>query len=145
MATKKAISSKKSAAKKASSKRSGAKKAGAKKAAAKAGALKPKASQGKCGNWKAWLDVMPPGTPTLHVTGECVFPTSGYKVKLKPAVPQGINPKILLLQKIVTPPTGIGLPVLTKVIVNYTQKTKTKYTNVTILPDNVTVKVQIIA
>ena len=144
------MATKKSAAKK-SSKKAAAKKAGAKKAAAKkggakkAGAAKPKPSQGKCGNWKAWIDVMPPGPPTLYVTGECRFPTHGYKVTLKPAVPQGINPRILLLRKIVTPPSGPVILIPQTVPVNYKQRTKTNYTHVTILPDNVTIKVQIVS
>ena len=108
-------------------------------------ATKGKATAGKCGNWKAWLDTMPPGTPTLHVTGKCVFPTHGYKVTLKKAIPQGINPKILLLQKIVTPPGGPVIQTPETVQVKYSLKTKTKYTNVTILPDGVTVKVQIVS
>ena len=33
---------------------------------------KAKSTIGKCGAWKAWLNVMPLGTPTLHVTGKCV-------------------------------------------------------------------------
>ena len=130
-------------AKKAAAKKGGAKKGGAKKSGAKAAKI-GRAVQGKCSGWKAWHDFQPLGTPTLHVTGKCVFPTTGYKVKLVKAVPQGINPKILLLRKVVTPPTGIVLPVVTTVQVHYTLKTKTKYTHVTILPEVVTVKVKIV-
>jgi hypothetical protein len=118
------------------------KKKATKKAGAKGG--KAKAVIGKCGGWKAWLDLMPPGTPTLHVTGKCVFPKHGYKVTLKKAVPQGINPAILLLRKTVKPPTGIVIPTPQIVNVSFTLKTKTKYTHVTILPDGVTVKVKIV-
>ena len=67
-----------------------------------------------------------------------------FKVTLKEAVPQGINPRILLLRKTVKPPTG---PVIQKpqvVNVTFTKKTKMKYTNVTILPDGGTIKVQIV-
>jgi hypothetical protein len=127
--------SSKGAAKKAT-KKSAAKKSGAKKAAGY------KVPQGKCSGWRAVHNFQPPGPPTLTVTGKCVFPTTGYKVKLVKAVPQGINPLILLLRKIVTPPTGIVLPVLTTVAVKFTLKTSTKYTHVTILPEVVTVKVQ---
>lgn len=128
------------AKRKAPAKKASAKKAPAKKAAAKKSVLV------KCGKWQAWLDTMPgPSTPTLHVTGQCIAPTTGYKIRLVPAVPQGINPKILLLKKVVTKPTGIVLPVVTKVDVHYTKKTKTRYTHVTILPDGVTVKVKIVS
>lgn len=107
-------------------------------------ASKTKAVSVKCGSWKAWLDMMPPGTPTLHVTGKCVFPKHGYKVTLKKAVPQGINPAILLLRKVVTPPSGPVIQTPQTVAVKYSLKTKTKYTHVTILPDGVTVKVKIV-
>ena len=127
---------KKSAAKKTVSKKSAAKKTGAKKSAGY------RVSPGQCSGWQAWHDFEPGGTPTLHVTGTCVFPTSGYKVKLVQAVPQGINPAILLLRKVVTPPTGFVLQVLTPVAVKFTLKTNTRYTHVTILPDGVTVKVK---
>jgi len=112
------------------------------KAPGKAG--KAKAVSGKCGGWKAWLDMMPPGPPTLHVVGKCVFPTHGYKVTLKKAVPQGINPAILLLQKVVKPPTGPVIQTPETVNVSFKLKTKTKYTHVSILPDGTTVKVQIV-
>ena len=128
----------KRAAKKGGAKKAGAKKAGAKKAGAKKGRTI------RCQNWRAVLDTMPPGTPTLTVTGVCYTPTPGYKIKLVPAVPQGINPLILLLKKVVTPPTGIRPQVITKVDVRYQKKTKTKYTNVTILPDGTNIKVQIV-
>lgn len=114
-----------------------AKKAPAKKAASKKGGTI------KCGSWKAIHDFMPPGTPTLTVTGVCVTPTPGYKIKLVMAV-QGINKEILILKKIVTPPSGIVIQKVTKVPVVFTKKTKAKYTHVTIIPDNVTIKVQIV-
>ena len=98
--------------------------------------------KGKCGGWKAVLNMMPPGPWTLRVTGKCVFPNHKHKVTLKDAVPQGINPVILLLKKTVTTSPGIQTPEV--VNVSYTKKTKTKYTHVTILPDGVTVKVQIV-
>jgi len=105
----------------------------------------PKGTAGKCTGWKAVEDDMPPGPPTLHVTGKCVFPKHGFKVKLVKAVPQGINPKILLLRKVVTPPSGPVIQTPETVHVRYKQKvTKGQYTHVTILPDLKTVKVQIV-
>ena len=144
MATKKAASkgAKKKAAKKkgASKKRPSAKKS-TKKSTKKSGAKK--AAVGKCAGWRAVQDNMPPGPPTLTVTGRCTFPTSGYKVTLKEAVPQGFNPAILLLRKTVRKPTGITLPVVTTVKVRFVKKNATtKYTHVTILPEGTTVKVQ---
>src|SRR5438128_621879 len=78
----------------------------AKAGKAKAGKAKAKAAPGKCSGWKAIFNMMPPGPWILRVTGKCLFPIHGYKVTLKEAVPQGINPAILLLRKTVTPPTG---------------------------------------
>lgn len=119
------------------------KKKGTTKTGSKASKSKP--ASGKCGGWKAWLDIMPPGTPTLHVTGKCVFPTHGYKVTLKKAVPQGINPAILLLLKVVKRPTGFVIQTPQTVTVTYKLKTKTRYKKVTILPDLTTITVQIVS
>jgi hypothetical protein len=112
------------------------KKATAKKAPSK------KAATIDCGKWAAWHDFMPGKTPTLYVTGVCKTPTPGYKIKLELAEPQGINPKILLLRKVVTPPTKPQAQVITTVEVRFTKKTKFEYTHVTILPDEKTVKVR---
>ena len=165
MATKK--SSKRSAAKKSAksaakkSTKSAAKKsskATAKKSAKRADAKKTmkarpvgldqfsKDNPGKCRDWRAWHDKMPFGTPTLHVRGKCTFPQKGFRVSLVKAVPQGINPAILLLWKIVKPP--IGGPIFPlgpeTISVSYKLKTNAKYTHVTILPDGVTVRVKIV-
>ena len=110
----------------------------------KAKAGKAKAVAGKCSGWKAVLNRMPPGPSILRVTGKCIFPKHGFKVTLKEAVPQGINPAILLLRKTVKAPTGIVIPTPQVVNVTFTKKTNTKYQKVTILPDGVTINVQIV-
>jgi len=141
MATKKSAGKK--AAKKAGAKKAAAKKGAAKKGAAKKGAAKKgAASQGRCANWRAWQDRMPPGPATLHVTGRCVFPTPGYRVTLRRAVPQGINPAIVLLLKVVTPPSGPRPDVVTTVEVRYRERNNRNITHVTILPEGKTIKVQ---
>jgi hypothetical protein len=122
---------------------SGKAKAGKTKAT-KATTSKAKVAAGKCSGWKAILNLMPPGPSILKVTGKCLFPKHGFKVTLKEAVPQGINPAILLLKKTVKPPTGIVIPTPQVVNVTFTKKTKFKYQKVTILPDGVTINVQII-
>ena len=78
----------------------------------------------------------------LHVIGVCRFPTHGYTVKLVKAVPQGINPAIRLLRKVVTPPSGPVILIPQIVEVHYREKTSARLTHVTILPDGVTIKVQ---
>ena len=99
-------------------------------------------SEGKCRDWYASHDHMPGKPKTLRVSGQCTFPTPGFKVELEPANPQGINPKIYLLNKIVHPPTGPVPDVETTVEVRYEEKTDTEYDQVTILPDGVTVDVE---
>jgi hypothetical protein len=91
--------------------------------------------QGRCGNWTAWVDHQPPGPATLHVSGECVFPTGGFAVTLQRHSPQGINPRDLLLDKIVQPPTGPATTAITRVEVTYTEETDAGFDTVTILPD----------
>ena len=51
-------------------------------------------------NWYAWEDRQPPNPPgpTLHVTGEVETNNGSIVPVLKPSVPQGINPKILILE-----------------------------------------------
>lgn len=98
---------------------------------------------GECGNWYASHDFMPGSPPTLHVTGKCTFGTPGFVVKLTKADPQGTNPRILILDKTVTPPTGIVPQVVTTIDVRYDEDTSTKYDQVHIRPDGVTIDVKI--
>lgn len=46
--------------------------------------------------WRAWETMM--GTRTLHVRGVVMLPTPGHVAKLAEAQPQGINPRVLLLE-----------------------------------------------
>lgn len=147
--TKKSGKAKKGTTKKGTTKKGTAKKGGAtgkaasKKAAAEKSAAQAAVNQGRCTGWEAVQDSMPPGPPRLHVTGMCTFPTPGYKVTLKESVPQGINRRILLLTKTVTPPRGFQLQVLQTIPVRFEKKNATtKYTHVTILPEGKTIKVE---
>jgi hypothetical protein len=88
-----------------------------------------------CRDWEAWHDRMPGSQPALHVTGRCEFPTSGYAVRLERAEPQGINPRDLLLELVVTPPTGPVTQVVTEVEARYDEETDAEYDTVTIRPD----------
>lgn len=89
---------------------------------------------GECGNWYASHDFMPVGKPTLRVGGQCTFPTPGYKVVLRKSEPQGINERILILDKVVTPPSGVVPQVVTIVDVDvYVEETSMKYDQVQIL------------
>lgn len=102
----------------------------------------PKESAGKCRDWSAWHDHQPPGPPTLHVHGECEFPTAGYTVELKRQEPQGINPRDLLLARVINGPAGPVATVFTIVEVDYGEETDFEYDTVTILPDGPTIPVE---
>lgn len=55
----------------------------------------------KTKDWAAWENRMPQigdVHPTLYVTGKVKVPGTQYKPVLTPMAPQGINPKILLLE-----------------------------------------------
>lgn len=101
------------------------------------------ASNCRCFNWEATHNFMP-GTqsPTLHVTGKCTFPTDGYSVRLERAEPQGINPAVLLLDRVVTPPAGAAAPVMTEELVNYSEETSFTYTGVMIQPSGPLIPVE---
>ncbi len=57
-------------------------------------------------DWNAWVDRMLPGPTALHVTGTVNLPGAGYDARLVYASPQGINPKQLILDLVVTPKKG---------------------------------------
>ncbi len=91
----------------------------------------------KCGGWSATFY-----SNTLKVHGECTFPTPGFKVELKRKEPQGINPKILLLEKTVTAPTGKEPQHVVTLPVNFEERTTVQYEEVQILPDGTTIKLK---
>jgi len=97
---------------------------------------------GVCHGWEAWHDHQPPGPAVLYVSGECEFPTAGYEVELRRRAPQGINPKDLLLERLVREPTDGAADVITVVEVRYSEETDFEYETVTILPDGATVPVR---
>lgn len=105
-------------------------------------ACSPQGTPNSCRDWYASHDHMPPGPATLRVTGTCSFGTTGYKVELRPHEPQGVNPKDLLLDKIVTPPAGLAGQAFTEVAVVYEQVTDFEYDSVTILPDGPSIPVE---
>jgi hypothetical protein len=97
-----------------------------------------------CKNWSAVHDFMPPRPARLKVRGECTFPTPGFKVTLKKAVPQGINPTILILEKIVVKPTGIEPQIVTTIPVEYEETTDQPTKEVVIMPDDTKITVQVV-
>ena len=100
---------------------------------------------GKCSEWKAWIDAEPPGR-RLHVQGKCVYPTAGWTITLEKAVPQGVNKAILILNKIAKAPQGPAAQQQTTYTPTYEQKlgADENYETVTIMPENVSVKVEVV-
>lgn len=94
---------------------------------------------GRCGKWYAWHDFTPGTAPTLYVTGECWPDLPGVKVSLQRASTQGPNPRVLVLDKVVTAQAGpsIALPLA----VRYDEATVTEYTQIHIQPDSVFIDV----
>jgi hypothetical protein len=91
--------------------------------------------------WTAWHDRMPGYAATLHIDGECEFPTPGFAAALRPAHPQGPNPLIYLMDLIVVPPLGPAPPVVTRVPVQYSEQTAANYAQVQVRPANIEVPV----
>lgn len=48
-------------------------------------------------DWTAWINKMPPPPDSLHVVGSVLAMNMGQTASLTRAVPQGINPAILIL------------------------------------------------
>jgi hypothetical protein len=83
--------------------------------------------------FRAWKNLMPPiHSVKLFVIGEVTCPTTGWKVRLVPAIPQGINPAILILQLVARKPSGIIQPVLIRVPVRFEKAKGGPYQQVTI-------------
>lgn len=82
-----------------------------------------------------------PGPGLLRVEGECTLPSTGYQLALVRQEPQGVNPRDLLLQLLVTPPEMSG-PALTTYVVSYEEPTTSYFDTVTILPDGLSVVVE---
>jgi hypothetical protein len=94
----------------------------------------------KCGAWVAMHNHQHSGSQVLYVVGRCVVPTAGYWVELRRHKPQGSDPKDLLLELVVH---ATDAPrELTVVEASYSEETDFQYDTVTILPDDVSVRVQ---
>jgi hypothetical protein len=95
-------------------------------------------------DWYAWLNKMPPGPASLHVHGVVQLPTPGYDVRLVSASPQGINPRQLILDLLVTARPGTWPAIVTSVSVRYDQSPAIDYDSVFIRePDGGTVVVDV--
>ena len=65
----------------------------------------------KTKDWYAWLNLMPPTPDELYVSGEVYVSNPGIDPVLVFKEPQGINPRILLLDLLLCQRPGIWPPV----------------------------------
>lgn len=70
-------------------------------------------------DWYAWVNRMPPGPASFHVTGTVHLPSPGYDASLHAAAPQGINPADLILDLRITRRPGVWPQVVTAASVRY--------------------------
>lgn len=70
-------------------------------------------------DWYAWLNRMPPGPASFHVTGTVQVPHPGFEARLVAAAPQGIHPKELILDLVLTERPGFWPQVVTSLNVRY--------------------------
>ena len=84
--------------------------------------------------FKAWINRMPGSDvePTLHVIGWTICNTSGWTVELRRAEPQSINPTILILDLVGTPPSGQALQMRTPEPVRHSEEATQPYKQVQI-------------
>ena len=73
-------------------------------------------------NFRAWENLQPPAPHSFHVSGTVVVRATNYVARLEKAVPQGINPKILLLDLIVDKVGDVGGDAITDLPVQYSEK-----------------------
>ncbi len=97
---------------------------------------------GSCREWVAIHDFGPPGPPRLRVTGQCSVPTLDHRVELRVHSPQGVNPAVLILEKILRGPATPLETSSTKVNVEFVLDTDAAIEIVSILPDKATVVVE---
>ncbi len=70
-------------------------------------------------DWYAWIDLMPPKPDDFHVTGEVQAGNPGILAQLCVREPQGINPRILLLDLHLVQQPGMWTQVVTWVQARY--------------------------
>lgn len=69
--------------------------------------------------FKAWIDRAPGAPPKLIMIGDARVPTSGWHARLTKRSPQGINPKMLILDVNAQEPGGEAPEVITTIPLRY--------------------------
>jgi hypothetical protein len=83
----------------------------------------------------AWLDTMLGANNTLHVTGTVTVPATGWTATLTEVVPQGTNPKILILEVKKEKPSGVSGDKVSHIPVRFDKSKSPYYGQVTIRGD----------
>ena len=86
-------------------------------------------------DWYAWNNLMPPRPDNFHIVGEVQVANPGVDVLLVPRIPQGINPRILLLELVLTQQPGLWPQMITWKQVRY-DKVNITYDQVEIFFNN---------
>jgi hypothetical protein len=95
-------------------------------------------------SFHAWIDDMPGAKPKLIVTGELQVPTTGWKAETKRQVPQGINPKDLLLRVDAKAPSGPAGQIVMNLPLRYEEPASPgQFTQVTVLYEKESVTVDV--
>ncbi|HEV2157482.1 hypothetical protein [Bradyrhizobium sp.] len=69
--------------------------------------------------FRAWIDRAPGAPPKLVMTGDVRVPTDGWQARLTKRTPQGINPKILILDVSADQPAGAAQEQITTIPLRY--------------------------
>lgn len=89
-------------------------------------------AQNREAGWKATQNRQPLPPYETRVTGKPMMPTPSHKPVLSKAAPQGINPRILILELSAVAPTTPTTEVITPVVVEYDEKGTQEFDQVTI-------------
>lgn len=73
-------------------------------------------------NWHAWVNLQPGSDRSLHVKGTVDVNSGGWQARLTKRSPQGFNPRILLLDLHVTPPSGPTILPMLSLDVRYDER-----------------------
>jgi hypothetical protein len=97
--------------------------------------------ESKHGSWVAVLDSGPSHEPQLRVTGMCTCPTGGFELSLRKAAHQGMHPRILVLELTAKPPSVATDQMMTDHEVQFELQDSPWYTDVRIVPFDISVPV----
>jgi hypothetical protein len=100
---------------------------------------KDQAEEERFRNFSAVQDVPPQKTLFLHVSGDVLVGNPGVEAKLVYAIPQGMNPDILLLRLILIQRPGMWTQVMTWAPASYTTMLMKhgQYTQVQLIHDHI--------